>query len=67
MNFILLINVKMPIIIDILTFISMINRTSERLKGRHCFICWYFSFYEQLEISCSVEMSMNIFITLGPA
>ena len=30
-KFILLINVKMPTIIDILTFISMINTTSERL------------------------------------
>ena len=32
MKFILLINVKMPTIVGILTFISMINTTSERLK-----------------------------------
>ena len=31
MKFILLINVKMPTIVGILTFISMINTTSERL------------------------------------
>ena len=31
-KFILLINVKMPTIVGILTFISMINATSERLK-----------------------------------
>ena len=31
-KFILLINVKMPIIVGILTFISMINTASERLK-----------------------------------
>ena len=44
MKFILLINVKMPTIVGILTLISIINTTSERLKTRHFFICWYFSF-----------------------
>ena len=39
----------MPTIVAILTFISMINTTSERLKVRNYFICWYFSFYEQLQ------------------
>ena len=38
MKFILLINVKMPTIVDILTFISMINTTSERLKARNFFM-----------------------------
>ena len=38
-KFILLINVKMPTIVGILTFISMINTTSERLKARNFFIC----------------------------
>ena len=37
MKFILLINVKMPTIVGILTFISMIN-TSERLKARNFFV-----------------------------
>ena len=32
---ILLINVKMPTIVGILTFISMINTTSERLTARN--------------------------------
>ena len=45
-KFIMLINVKMPTIVGILTFISMINTTYERLKARHFFICCYFSFYE---------------------
>ena len=35
MKFILLINVKMPTIVGILTFISMINTASERLKARN--------------------------------
>ena len=47
--FILLINVKKPAIVCILTFISMINSTSERLNARKVFICRYFSFYEQLK------------------
>ena len=33
-KFILLINVKMPTIVGILTFMSMINTTSERLEAR---------------------------------
>ena len=37
-KFILLINVKMPTIVDILTFISLINTKSERLKARNFFI-----------------------------
>ena len=48
-KFILLINVKMPTIFGILTFISMINTTPERIKARNVFICRYFSFYEQLK------------------
>ena len=39
----------MPTIVGILTFISMINLTFERLKARTHFICWYLIFYEQLE------------------
>ena len=45
----LLINGKMPTIVGILTLISMINTTSERLKARKLIICRYFSFYEQLK------------------
>ena len=52
---ILLINVKMPTIVGILTFISMINAISERLKARN-FICRYFSFYdEQLKFSTQLS------------
>ena len=48
-DFILLINVKMPAIVGILTFISMITITSERLKSRNFFICQYFCVYEQFK------------------
>ena len=56
-KFNLLINVKLPTIVVILTFISMINTTSERPKARNFLICLYFSFYEQF--SCTVELSMK--------
>ena len=36
-KFILLINVKMPTIVDILTFISMIYTTSERIRAKKVF------------------------------
>ena len=49
LKFILLINVKMPTIVGIFTFISTINTASERLKARRLSICRYFSVYEQLK------------------
>ena len=57
-KFILLINFKMPkivAIVGILTFISMINTTSERLKAINFVICWYFSFYEQLKFCAQLS------------
>ena len=50
-KFILLIYVKMPTIVDILTFISMINTVSERLKAKNFFTFWYFWFLWAVEIS----------------
>ena len=54
-KFILLLNVKMLTIVGILTFISMINITSERLKATHFFICRYFSFYEKLKFRAQLS------------
>ena len=54
-KFILLLNVKMPTIVGILTFISMINTTSERLKAINFFICRYFSVYEQLKFRAQLS------------
>ena len=51
----MLINVKMTTIVGIVTFISMINATSERLKARNFFICRYFSFYEQLKFHAQLS------------
>ena len=49
MNFIMLINFKIPTIVGIITFIGMINTSSEVLKARS----WglhYFSVYDQLNV-----------------
>ena len=55
-KFIMLINVKMPKIVGILTFINMID-TSERFKARNIFICRYFSFYEQLKFRTQLSQA----------
>ena len=55
MKFILLINVKMPTIVGILTFISMINTTSEEFKVRNFFNCRYFSFYEEVKFRAQLS------------
>ena len=53
----------MSTIVGILTFISMINTTSERLKAINFFICRYFSHYEQLKFRA--QLSMKKFYNLG--
>ena len=55
LEFILLINVKMPTIVGNLTFISMINTTAGRLKPRNFIICRYFSFDEQLKFCAQLS------------
>ena len=65
MKFILLINVKMPTIVGILTFICMINTTSERLKARNFIICRYFSFYKQLKFCAQLSWAWKKFYNLG--
>ena len=54
-KFILLINVKMPTVVSISTFTSMINTTSERLKAKNFFTFRYFRFYEQLKFSAQLS------------
>ena len=54
-----LVNVKMPTTVGILTIISMMNKTSESLKARTVFIFQHFSFYEKLKFHTQ-------FITSGP-
>ena len=62
----MLINVKMPTIVGILTFISMIHTTCESLKGINNFCFFKLLFLCAVEMSCSVELSMKkSFITSG--
>ena len=42
-------NLKMATVVDILTFISLINTKSESLKAIKVFTFQNFSFYEQLK------------------
>ena len=64
MKFIMLINVKMPTIVGILTFISRINSTSERLSSNKLF-CQYFSFYEQLKFRAQLSWAWIKVYNLG--
>ena len=52
-------------IVVILTFISMINTTSERLKARKFFTFPYFSFYEQLKFRTQLSWVWKKFYNQG--
>ena len=52
---IMLINVKMPTIVGILTFIIMINTTSESIKAKNIFVFQHFSFCEQLKFHAQLS------------
>ena len=54
-KFNMLINVKMPTIVGILTLISMINTTPESFKARKVFTFLHFSYYEQLK--CHAQLN----------
>ena len=55
----------MQTIIGILTFISMINTASQRLKAKNFFICRYFSLYEQLKFRAQFSWAWKKFYNLG--
>ena len=55
MKFIMLINVKMPTIVGILKFISIINTRYERLNANKLFICLYLSFNDQLKFHAQLS------------
>ena len=55
MKFILLMNVEMPTIVDILTFISRINTISEGFKARKVVIFHHFTFYEDLKFHAQLS------------
>ena len=57
---ILLIGVKMPTIVGIITFISRINTSYESFKARNTYLFQHFSFYEQLKFYA--QLSMKFFL-----
>ena len=62
MNFILLINVKMPTVVGILTFISMKNATSEFQSKKKIFIFQYLRFYEQLKFHAQLMFYLILYV-----
>ena len=65
LKFILLINVKMPTIVGILTFMSMINATFESFKARNIFVFRYFSFCQQVKLRTRLSWAWKKFYNLG--
>ena len=61
MKFFLLINVKMPTIVGILTFMNRKNSYLGWSEPEKCWISWYFHTYEQLKFYAQFS-----FITSGP-
>ena len=55
MELILLINVKMPTSVGILTIISKIKTASESFKAREIFIFHHFTFYERLKFHAQLS------------
>ena len=55
MKFIMIINVKMPTIVGILIFMSMINITSKHLKARRVLLLRHFKFYEHLKFHAQLS------------
>ena len=66
MKFIMLINVKMPTIVGILTFISMLNETSESLKARKVGLFQQFSFISNWNFMLRWVEHEKSLITSGP-
>ena len=52
----MLINVKIPTIVGILTFIGVISTASESLKAEKVFIFQHFNCYEQFKFHAQLSM-----------
>ena len=57
MKFIMLINVKMPTIVGILTFMSMMNTTFEKLIARKVFILIILVFISSLKFLAQLSLA----------
>ena len=61
MKFIMLINVKLSTIVGILTFMSMMNTTSESLRARKIFIFQHFRCYDYLKFHAQLSMKKDLY------
>ena len=61
----MLINIKMPTIVGILTFISMINTTSESSEARIFLIFQHFSFYRELKFHVQLLSMKKVLLPQG--
>ena len=66
MKFFLLINVKMPTIVGILTFMSGKNSILGLSEPEKCWISWYFHTCEQLNFYAQLSWAWKKFYNLGP-
>ena len=66
MKFFLLINVKMPTIVGILTFISRENSILGSSESEKSWISWYFHTYEHLKFHAQLSWAWKKFYNLGP-
>ena len=55
LKFVLLINVKMPTIVDILTFISRITTASDSFQARKILIFQHLRFHKQLNFHAQLS------------
>ena len=65
-KFFVLINVKMPTIVGILTFMSRKNSLLHLSEHEKCWISWYFHTYEYLNFMLNWVEHEKSFITSGP-
>ena len=65
MKFFLLINIKMPTIVGILTFMSRKNSILSLSELEKCWIYWYFHTYEHLKFHAQVSWAWKKFYNLG--
>ena len=65
MKFFLLINVKMPTIVGILTFMSRKNSILSLSEPAKCWISWYFHTYEHLKFHAQLSWVWKKFYNLG--
>ena len=66
MNFFLLINVKMPTIVGILTFMSRKNSILGLSESEKSWISWYFYTYYHLKFHAQLSWAWKKFYNLGP-